>query len=261
VVDFSTMATLPAFSFLAMLFGTGALWVQQEPDVWPHSPKHSMWVLEKSAPAEHHVTLTVALKLEEGRRAELEKTFWEVSDPKHEKYGRHLSISGITELLAVPVGRVDAVKEYFELAGAASIQVAPNRDMITVTMPVVAAEKALKTKLGFFLHSDRPDVRIVRATDTYSLPAAIAQHVVLVGELLQFPQLPLPKLTSLKGQGSWPNACSAKGCEGLVTPEVLAERYKLPKLSSSNAKGNSMAVAEFTGQWFKDSDLSNFSKS
>jgi len=44
-----------------------------------------------------------------------------------------------------------------------------------------------------------------------------------------------------------------------VTPAVLAERYKIPT-SASNAAGNSMAVAEFQGQYYKDSDLALFSK-
>merc|ERR1712187_429814 len=58
----------------------------------------------------------------------------------------------------------------------------------------------------------------------------------------------------------WTNACESSSCNNLVTPAVLAERYKIPT-SASNAAGNSMAVAEFQGQYYKDSDLSLFSKS
>jgi len=69
----------------------------------------------------------------------------------------------------------------------------------------------------------------------------------------------LEKLTS--GKGSWPNECSDSACNGLITPAVLAERYKLPGKDFSNAAGNSMAVAEFGGQYYKDSDLATFSSS
>jgi len=138
----------------------------------------------------------------------------------------------------------------------------------------------------------------VRASTTYHLPAEIAEHIDLVGELLQFPRLRLKSLTRLTaGGGSWPNACtgqaglfqckgppmcrgqseawcntqgakaagcawsggSASRCAGLVTPAVLAQRYKLPGNSSKNAAGNSMAVAEFQGQYYKDTDLATFS--
>lgn len=251
------MVKFRALSLLSIVLGAQAGWVQQEPDVRPYSAKHSLWVLEKSAPSEHIITLTVALKLAEDRRAMLEKVFWEVSDPKHQNYGKHLSIDEITKLLNVPQENIDTVTSYFNQSGAASIDLAPNRDMITVKMPVASAEKALKTKLSFFTHSESPEVRILRASDTYSLPADISQHVAIVGELLQFPRLRLPSLRSLKGNGAWPNDCSANGCKGLVTPAVLAERYKLPSNTSNSA--STMAVAEFQGQYYKDSDLSAFS--
>jgi len=39
---------------------------------------------------------------------------------------------------------------------------------------------------------------------------------------------------------------------------VLAQRYKLPKASDASVTGSSMAVAEFQGQYYMDSDLSTF---
>jgi len=287
-----------AFGFLSLACCAQAAWVQQEPEVTPFNAKHSMWVLEKNAPADHPITLTVALKVEEGARAQLEQVFFAVSDPKHEKYGQHLSVNDITNLFAIPQSRVATVSAYFQGLGATDIKVAPNRDMLTVVMPVASAENALKTKLAFFTHIERSDHRIVRASTTYHLPAEIAEHIDLVGELLQFPRLRLKSLTRLTaGGGSWPNACtghaglfqckgppmcrgqseawcntqgakaagcawsggSASRCAGLVTPAVLAQRYKLPGNSSKNAVGNSMAVAEFQGQYYKDTDLATFS--
>merc|ERR1712050_818539 len=47
-----------------------------------------------------------------------------------------------------------------------------------------------------------------------------------------------------------------------VTPAVLAERYKIATPSGTSKNGaNSMAVAEFQGQYYKDDDLSSFGKS
>merc|ERR1719267_257719 len=122
-----------------------------------------MWILEKAVPSDYSVSMTVALKVDPERRAALEKTFWEVSDPKHEKYGQHLSIDDITKLLAIPDERVAPVVKYFTEAGATSVEVAPNKDMITIDMPAAAAELALNMKLAFFTHSERTHVQIVRA--------------------------------------------------------------------------------------------------
>jgi len=214
--------------------------------------------MHEKAPAEHPVVLTVALRVDEDRRAELERIFWEVSDPKHSKYGKYRSIEEITEILAVPQQRIEVVKGYFEQAGAEAL-VAPNRDVISVTMPVAAAEKSLNTTLFYFKHPVRTGRRLLRASTHYYLPAHVAAEVALVGDLLQFPQVS-SDLRNLQGSGAWPNACDAAGCSGLVTPAVLAQRYKLPT-SSAAVAGNSMAVAEYQGQYYKNSDLKAFSTS
>lgn len=247
-----------AFGFLV---ASRAEWVQKERDAKTYDAKDSMWALERAAPADHEVTMTVALKVEEDRRAMLENIFWEVSDPKHDKYGQHLTTEEITELLAVPQSRVDAVKAYFTEQGASSVNVNPNKDMLTVTMPAAAVEKALKTKLGIFTHSEHSHARITRAQTSYYLPEEVAEHVSLVGELLQFPRMPLKNLQNLQtGAGSWPNSCAASGCNGLVQPQVLAERYKFPGVNAANGV-SSMAVAEFQGQYYKDTDLKTFGSS
>jgi len=174
---------------------------------------------------------------------------------------QHLAIDDITKLLNVPQDRVDAVAQYFSRAGAISIDVAPNRDMLTIKMATRVAERALNTNLAVFVHSAHSKVRIVRSTTTYSLPQEIDEYVELVGELLQFPRLRQKHLMNLGAAAdatAWPNACSASGCDGLVTPQVLAERYKLPNAADASVAGSTMAVAEFQGQYYEDSDLSKF---
>jgi len=103
------------------------------------------------------------------------------------------------------------------------------------------------------------------------------------GELLQFPRVREPRAAPTNqipegataedtaGGSKWPVGCDAPACERLVTPAVLAARYKLPsaadpihrmgvngRVNGKRVKGNSMAVAEFQGQYYKESDLANF---
>merc|ERR1712113_1315713 len=47
----------------------------------------------------------------------------------------------------------------------------------------------------------------------------------------------------------------------MVTPAVLAERYRIPTSNSPDNSANSMAVAEFQGQYYEHSDLKSFSRS
>ena len=134
--------------------------------------------------------------------------------------------------------------------GATQAIVAPNRDMITVTMPVSAVETALDTRIHVFGHNHHK-IQIMRASTGYSLPLHIANDVLLVGELLQSPNLHSKTLQGLVGgSGDWPNACDAAACKGLVTPAVLAQRYKLPNASTFTVDTKStMAVSEFQGQY------------
>merc|ERR1712232_1423736 len=131
-------------------------------------------------------------------------------------------------------------------------------------MPVSNVEAALDTTIHVFGH-DHHEVKILRASSSYSLPEPIATDVVMVGELLQFPKLRSKTLEGLVGgSGNWPNACDASGCSGLVTPAVLAQRYKLPSTGNgtdSQSSTNTMAVAEFQGQYYEPSDLDKFGKS
>jgi len=237
-------------------------WVQLEAGVPVHDANTSSWAKGERPARDRDVTLTVVLRVDEGRRADLERVFWAVSDPQHPRYGQHLSLEAVTELLAVPEERVERVRSYFLRAGAHEAATSPNRDMISVTMPVAIAEGALQTTLHTFVHKERQETQIVRASASYFLPADVAMDVTMIGELLQFPRLK-PRTVSAavgKGRGHWPNSCDATDCDGLVTPAVLAQRYKLGQSNTTDAK-NSMAVAEFQGEYFNPTDLDKFGKS
>merc|ERR1719394_503268 len=103
--------------------------------------------------------------------------------------------------------------------------------MITVTMSVATAEKLLNTSFFFFKHPALKGKLILRAAQ-YHLPEHISKEVTMVGDILQFPHVSSDELRDLKGSGNWPDSCESAGCSGLVTPAVLAQRYKIP---TSNA--------------------------
>jgi len=237
-----------------------------EPAVKPYNASTSSWVVHSKPAPEAVISLTVALTIEDESRAALEKTLYAVSDPKNADYGNHRTHAQIKALLAVPDEQVARVKEYFKYAGARAVEVNPTGDTLTVAISVLNAEAALSTTLQTFSHKVKEDLRIVRASSTYSLPAAIAKDILIVGELHQFPAPRMLKLdygtaygTDEKAPDAWPNACDASGCAGLVTPAVLKERYSVTK--SDPVKGNSMAVSEFQGQYYKVSDNKMFGDS
>jgi len=239
--------------------------IQLEPAVSPHSPSKSSWVREERPNPSLEFNLTVALKIDETQRAHLEKFFWEVSNPKHPKYGQYKTNAEIADLLAVPASRVERVERFFQTAGAA-VTVHPHKDTLNIRGSVWAIEAALQTSLYWFRHSTVATApRVLRAASTYSLPTDVAADVTMVGELLQFPR-PRNSLrtadtpsTVEDASASWPTDCGASHCSKLVTPNVLEQRYKLTSSNGAAAGSNSMAVAEFQGQYYKPTDLSTFS--
>ena len=235
----------------------------KEAEVAVHDSVVSSWLRGEQPPPDHEVSVSIVVRIDDDRRAELERMFWEVSDPKHANYGEHKSRDEITEVLAVLQNRVDRVRDYFASQGMTNFIVAPNRDIITATGPVSAVEAALDTQLHFFTHREKSEIQIVRASRGYSLPAELAHDVMMVGELLQFPRLRSKNLVGLGGSGDWPNTCQSSRCQGLVTPGVLSARYLFPNATENEeaVPGNSMSVAEFQGQYFKTTDLNGFATS
>jgi len=162
--------SLPLLVTLIASAAASPEWVKKERDVPVYAAETSSWAHRGKASHDSSVKLTVALRVEEGRRAELERLFWEVSNPQNENYGKHRSMDEITEILAVPKEHILKVQQYFLNAGAESADVSPNGDMITVTTSVRAAETALNTELHYFTHMEHESVQIIRAMAHYSLP-------------------------------------------------------------------------------------------
>lgn len=242
--------------------------VTLEAAVAPFNASSSSWAIHSKPAPESLITLTVALTIDSERRNELERTLFAVSDPKSAQYGQHRTHAQIKEILAVPDAQVARVVNFFKYAGASAVEVNPAADMLTVAISVVNAEVALSTTLQTFSHNVKQGLRIVRASSKYSLPATIAKDCLMVGELHQFPNPRTLKRGGIPSMSmviesvapeAWKNSCDASGCANKVTPAVLAERYNVPK--SDPVNGNSMAVSEFQGQYYKTEDSKKFADS
>ena len=242
--------------------------VTLEPDVTPHNASTSSWRNVGAVPGGYPVTLTIPLSIAKERRELLETALFDVSDPDSLNYGKHYTHDGLLALLAVPEAQVARLRSFFGGAGALSTSLSPHGDVLTVVLPAAAAEAALQTKLAFFEHQAQPSTRVVRASASYSLPAPLAEDVLMVGELLQFPRVappieepPSARLGFIVPDASeWPSSCSGCGAN-LLTPATLQKRYKLPATAGAAHPRNSMAVAEFQGQFFEERDLEKFSSS
>ena len=117
--------------------------VALEPSVLPHSAATSSWVREEKPNPNLEFNLPVALKIDDAPRAALEKIFWEVSNPKHPKYGQYKTNAELAQILAVPASRIERVTSFFDKAGA-RYTLHPHKDSLNIQMSVWALEAALQ---------------------------------------------------------------------------------------------------------------------
>lgn len=151
-------------------------------------------------------------------------------------------------------------------------------DLVQARISATQAEAMFATKLQRYTRTFGTTEHSVMRATSYTLPDKIAAAVSVVGDIIHFPAEPRSPIVvddvvtpidgSRKllgggggGSGKWNNTCTGSGgnsCKGLVTPGVIKTRYNIPA-NPKVAPKSSMAVAEFQGQYYKDTDIATFS--
>jgi tripeptidyl-peptidase-1 len=241
---------------LVALVGAFAGWVQMESDVQVSEKAPRNWVNRGvPAPTDSH-SVIFALKHDAAKLKELDRIFWEVSDPQHKNYGKYLTFEESNQLMAAPQAHIDIVGRYLTSFGVSG-KLNPNQDMMKVDAPVATLEKMLNTKLGKYERTFTGEI-IIRASQAYYLPEEVAACVDVVGNLLDFPNWGRLRYADAEvaAKGGWPNYCGTT-CAGYVVPQVVQQQYNSSNLTPSNKK-NSISVAEFGSQNWDAADLNAF---
>ena len=210
------------------------------------------------------------------------------------QYGQHLTRDQVRQLVCPSEEDADtAIKTVtawlLSVPGDTNtvVTAAFDKDSLTVTIDAAVAEELFEADVRRYTHKALPDVSILRARrspdgNVYTVPSEIAKLVSMVGNLAHFPSLLEPKTAAAADgtdadaaagankeamrnatTGDWPSDCGkmcAGNLESHVTPAVLQMAYKLghrPNGTSSTYKG-SIAVAEFTGVYWDQKDLTYF---
>ena len=103
------------------------------------------WIKLFKPPSSHTIRLRIGLP--QLKFAELEKQLFEISDPNHYKYGKHLSKAEVEALVAPHRDSVEMVDEWLESFGIPRSHVArsPANDWITLNISLSLAEEMLNT--------------------------------------------------------------------------------------------------------------------
>ncbi|KAH8829183.1 subtilisin-like protein [Flagelloscypha sp. PMI_526] len=221
------------------------------------------------APAPDSMLIKLRIALPQSRFDELENHLYEVSDPSHGRYGQHLSMEEVHELISPIPEHVDSAKNWLSAHGLTDLVFAPASDWIHVTLPIRKAEELLETTYHIFEHEQTGD-RLIRTLE-YSLPKWLDGAVELIQPTTSFALYKAARSTvnwppdsdSTEAESKFatagddaPASCNFKD----VTVECLADLYKFADYTPSAKVANSIGITGYLDEYANRDDLEIFYK-
>ncbi|QDS69534.1 hypothetical protein FKW77_007609 [Venturia effusa] len=141
-----------------------------------HVPRD--WKRVAPAPADLIINLQIGLR--QGKADEVLQTLKEVSDPRHPRYGQHLSNAEVTELVKPTLETSRLVDSWLTEHGISphAINHSPAGDWLSLSLPIHKANRLLGCHYSVYEHQDE-NVKLVR-TPEWSLPEYLHDHVDLI---------------------------------------------------------------------------------
>ena len=215
------------------------------------------WDKLERAPPSEGVFLTFALK--QTNLESLERVFWEVSDPGSKEYGKHLSLSKLTQLIAPSETTISNVQAWLRSHNVQSsdCQTIFTKDFITCRMSCESAEAMLVgAKFYHFKHA-KLTKSVVRSLQHYSVPRRIVPHIDFVGGVLHFPAVKGPSLPKVRRREFSENMLKRDLIYTGTYPDILRERYKVFDVVGTHPD-NRQSIASFLEQYYSPADLKAF---
>lgn len=152
-------------------------------------PVPRKWTPVSRAPGQHMLHMQIGLQQEkfdelerhlyEGKHKHLlfkgrKLTYTTVSDPAHARYGHHLSVEQVHDLVRPSEDDLDLVHEWLIANGVDRFDYSPAKDWVNIYISVEDAERLLDTEYSVFQHEDGS--YLVR-TPEWSLPTHLHEIV------------------------------------------------------------------------------------
>ncbi|KAF8260176.1 subtilisin-like protein [Lactarius quietus] len=228
------------------------------------------WVSMGHPHAETTIDLHLALKSHHEHA--LVDVLYEVSNPKHPKYGAYLSKEQVAELVAPHPDTLDLVSSWLKHHGVPSSSISTTLGgnwLAVVNVSLSQANEMLGASYQLYQHVEMNDF-IVR-TISYSLPEALHGHIETVMPTTFFasaltegmePRMQ-PSVTvkarARTGSGE-PVATPSLGSDKYVEPAFLRWLYKTSGYVPAAADRNMVGVGGYKKQYPSERDLAAFMK-
>jgi len=138
--------------------------------------------------------VTVTIAIQQRNIDQLEKAFWQVSDPTSSEYGKHWSLEEVSSAVDCRA-RAEIVRSWIaSTAPGADIQVTFGGEFIRAKLPHSIAEFMFGVNMTAYCHSSGVlpfGLCRLASVEAYSVPAHVADHIEFVSGL-RLPRMKLP---------------------------------------------------------------------
>ncbi len=250
----------------ALLTAALAAFGQCASTVFESAPgKPQGWTRLGNASPDHHLKLRIALQ--QPNEALFERTLYEVSDPAHAQYGRHLSRDALSAMMAPRAESTSAVRSWLRSAGIRDSQVQEDGEWVNLEVTVREASELLDADFGVWGH-DGTNVKRVRALE-YSVPDEVTAHIKMVAPIVRFGQIRPERSQIFQVVDSKqppaqaaaaipPQALNVTACNATITPECIRSLYKIGSYQADPSKHSLLGVAGYLEEWAKYDQLELF---
>ncbi|KAH8811080.1 putative protease S8 tripeptidyl peptidase I [Xylogone sp. PMI_703] len=230
----------------------------------------SQWV--RRSRVDPDVKLPVRIALSQSNIHFAHDLLMEISDPRSEKYGQHMSAKEVGKLFQPSRESVDKVREWLHDSGIDTKRhkVSTGRGWLKFDASVEELESLLATEYHIFRHSHTEEDHI--GCNEYHLPQHIQEHVEFITPAVSFEKIQnnhelkrkrdqqtryssgaLHPIVKPATQMRTFAAGTEIPCYVAVTPECIRQLYQIPKGTTAQP-GNEIGVFE-NGDYYDQADL------
>jgi tripeptidyl-peptidase I len=238
---------------------------------WTEIP--AQWNHLGPAPDSHTIRLRIGLK--QANIDSLVRQLYEVSDPAHERYGKHLTKDQVEELVRPASESVKMVENWLIAHGLdinspeCAMQKSPAGDWVNLNVPVRLAEQMLNTEYNVYQHKRDASNRVVRAL-SYSLPRSLHDHVDVITPTTMFGTMrsmrskvfvqpavhaPGPEIEEGRMIMGPAGIAVSSSCNRAITPTCLMQLYGTSGYIPASTSKNSIGVAGYLEEYASYADL------
>ncbi|KAE9980219.1 hypothetical protein EG327_006665 [Venturia inaequalis] len=219
------------------------------------------WQFIGSPEPDTRMAFKIALKLAD--QALFDQTLYDLANPAHPRYGKHLGRKQLKALVRPTPIAVKQVSEWLRQSGVKSTDINIDSEWVNFVATIEQANAMLNTEFHLYQNQNRRNVTKIRTLE-YSLPRELFEHVDLVQPTTRFAQIK-PEGNAIHDKQNLgsaksvpPPAAIAVDCNITITPTCLRDMYKIKGFTPDPKKGGFIGISGFLEEYAQYGDLAQW---